>query len=416
MMDFYDYGKVFTPGAPVVDSDLFFGRAQEALDLRRALGRPGLHPIVIGNRGVGKTSLAKQVLRDERSQIVNVACSQIASIDDIARSILEQLGVDPYILETTKGDEKLVQGKGTPFNIGIEVHGKGRSESKRKGLGSRRITPWDVYTALRAIRPRRIIIIDEYDALKRDAEEAHAWVASLIKHLSDGSESTDSRIVVIGIAQSAQQLLGGHESIERSAREIYLRPLRREDIIDFLFAAEDHLQFRFSDSVRRSISANSYGYPYYVHLVGLECLDTMVERDASSREVTPDDYDQAVVRAVEKAFRSELRKYADIMKLSDVLEQEIIQVLALAKLNEVPRVTLLQFFAKNRGIDANEVDSALLRLQQSHRYIYVSRNSDVVRFSDPLMKPFIRSHILRQRRVDPQSQYQLPFDAPDDAE
>ena len=51
-------GSVFTPAAPIQDGDLFSGRNDLLVRISHAVSQRGMHCILFGERGVGKTSLA----------------------------------------------------------------------------------------------------------------------------------------------------------------------------------------------------------------------------------------------------------------------------------------------------------------------------------------------------------------------
>ncbi len=51
-------GRVFTPSQPINKRALFAGRIDEIQRLVDSINSPGRHPIIYGDRGVGKTSLA----------------------------------------------------------------------------------------------------------------------------------------------------------------------------------------------------------------------------------------------------------------------------------------------------------------------------------------------------------------------
>src|SRR6266481_852 len=53
--------KVFTPHAPVQILDLLFGRSETVHKIVKQINNPGAYPILYGDRGVGKTSLASIV-------------------------------------------------------------------------------------------------------------------------------------------------------------------------------------------------------------------------------------------------------------------------------------------------------------------------------------------------------------------
>src|SRR5438876_9534782 len=53
--------QVFRPGTPIDKYDLFAGRIEQVKDVVNATIQPGRHVIIFGERGVGKTSLAKVI-------------------------------------------------------------------------------------------------------------------------------------------------------------------------------------------------------------------------------------------------------------------------------------------------------------------------------------------------------------------
>jgi AAA+ ATPase superfamily predicted ATPase len=394
-LSFDDYEEVFTPGAPLELPTFFFGRQQELHDLHLALTRRGLHPIVIGNRGVGKTSLVHQALAKIDAPSAVVTCNSTMSFDSFARRALSLLGVSSDATEVVTEAERSVTGKGTPFGLGAETTGTTKTSTTQQGIASRTIDAWQFYEFLRDLKKKAIVVLDEYDVVKASNIKFHREVAECIKTLADNSRSCDSRLVVVGVSQSAASLLGTHESIERSSREVYLRPLRREDMFDFIGHAEEELGFQFSPAVRQALVENSGGYPYFVHLVGLECLDAMTNRDPGARVVEDIDFTNASRKAVQRAFRSELRKYREAIKRLSRGEIEILEELAsVTRDRPVNRGWFLQHIVRLKDIPESLANDSLIRLQQDARLIYISRNKDELRFADPLMAPFLRIAIV----------------------
>ena len=237
----------------------------------------------------------------------------------------------------------------------------------------------------------------------------HTGVAELIKTLADNQRNCDSRLVLVGIARQAREILAGHQSIERSVREIYLPPLSRKDLRGFLDTAEHELGFTFAPRVKNEILDNSLGYPYYVHLIGLECIDIMRKRDVEARRVTEEDYEKAVRKAAARAFRTELRKYENAIRNLDGSEVEFIKQLV----GQLEKGSVLQSELMNllstQGIMTLQNAQEALTLLCKKGLLYVSKNKEDVRFSDPLMFPFLRSLISSNLMKDDASTNQLPL-------
>jgi hypothetical protein len=389
-----DIEEVFTPGAPVLRPEMFVGRTQELDDLRTAIRQRGYHPIVTGDRGVGKTSLARQAFAKSGVRAVFVECDPELTFDGIARNALRELGVDVSVDETQSESEAGISGGGKVFGIGAEASGKTKRSEKRRELGSERLDPWRFYVALREIGHKIVVVLDEYDVMAGNTAFNRS-VATLIKTLSDHSHECDARLVVVGIGRSAQVLLGRHESIERSATEIHLNPLSPNAVDAFLSSAENELNIRFATTVKDSIVDTSSGYPYFVHLVGRECLAAMYRRDPSDNYVNEHDYKVAIDQAVRKAFRSELRKYSGAMRSLDDLAMSMIREIASLgrrdrRVTEAELQKRVTFVMK---VSSSDVQAAFERLHESG-LVYATSTNNYIRFRDPLLGPFIRAWML----------------------
>ncbi len=390
--------EIFLPGSPIKNRRYLVGREQEIYDLQRTLRQAGQHAIVIGDRGVGKTSLVKQVLADKEYNDVWRGCEPGLTFNLAFRDLLRYCGID--FRDSEEINETTVEGgiKGSVFVA--EGSGKISEKHSEKHITSSLtdITSWDVFKALEKFSPKRfILVLDEYDAVHR-SEYPHLFhrkVAYAMKHLADHNDKCDSRVVVVGVASTSAELLGKHESIQRSAREIYLRTLKREHILDFLETAENDIGIEFEFDVKMSLAYGSLGFPYYVHLVGLECVEAMVSRDRKAKKVTLSDFERANINAVEQAFRSQLSKYEAILYISDPNELAIINTLALIPDLHPKREALKKYVAElYPKILGAKYESALNKQTQEKRFLYMSRRNDEIRFLDPLMKPFLRDRIL----------------------
>lgn len=387
-----EYGSVFTPGAPVSNRKLLFGRDAELQKLRRYLQRPGYHPMIIGDRGVGKTSLAVHALRSFEHVIVG--CDEFMNFNDLAHAALRSANVIDRSTQTTRAENVKATGSvDVPMIVKLGADTVKGTESVHRGPEAIELKPWDVFDLLRQENRRLIVVLDEYDQVDR-AKDTVAGTARLIKNLADNHRQCDSRVLLIGIARTAQQLLGHHPSIQRSLREVFLRPLTADDVLEFLERAEKRLNVRFLPSVKKSLVAESNGFPYFVHLVGLECLDVMTEGGSHPRIITEEHYELALHRAVQEAYRSELQKWRDAVQGMTPDEVAVVKEIVSSRDVSPSRAELNRRLTEGRIMRPEAFSHALVRLQQEKRLVYLSRGTDHVRFYDPLMKPFLRILLL----------------------
>lgn len=106
------YYNVFTPGAPPKVRDLLVGRQADLDKLRTYLKSPGIHPIVVGPRGIGKTSLVLQIL-DEYKCRSQIEANTVSDFDELACCICEDLDIEDHKLLTLVHEkEEMKEAKG----------------------------------------------------------------------------------------------------------------------------------------------------------------------------------------------------------------------------------------------------------------------------------------------------------------
>ena len=384
----HKYERVFTPSAPVRSRHLFMGRAQEEADLLADLRRPGVHPIITGERGVGKTTLARLAISPKNGRVM-VGCGQNTNFSDLARAILHELGLSTDEVESTSvtatHHKEALAGPVSVSSEGIERHA-----SRSIGLGQRELTPWILYQHIRDHKQKLAIILDEYDLIPKRNKRCHDGVAELIKHLADHSEDCDSRIVIVGVARSAEALLGHHESIARSGDEIYVRPLRRKDIVDFLATAERDTGITFVAPVKQSIVLEANGYPYYVHLIGLLSVEAMLAQDRHLRVVSETHYSIAQRRAWMRSVRSVLGRHRRTLQGLTHEQVSVIRALVSHSAGVQKRTALQEECARDYQLDPERFKALLVTLIEDKRLLHWKENDGTVRFTDPLLPLFLR--------------------------
>src|SRR5215211_5519533 len=85
----------FSPGAPITSHTLFAGRSVEMTKVMDVVAQRGLHAIIYGERGVGKTSLARVTsqMLGGRYLTLYYTCSTVDTYASIWTGILEEAEV-----------------------------------------------------------------------------------------------------------------------------------------------------------------------------------------------------------------------------------------------------------------------------------------------------------------------------------
>jgi hypothetical protein len=285
---------VFTPAQPIAKSEHLHGRDQKLRLIDRALHSPGKHLFVFGDRGVGKTSLARtaaSIHAGDEDGFAFVACDQNTTFFDIVQATYRKLHT-LYSL----GKWKVSEGQ---FSIGVAkfktVEALGLPELK---------TINDAVEMLKSIAPKdgrpALVVIDEFDQLKTDTEKK--YVADLIKQLSD--QKINIRLLICGIGASLEELIGVHLSTDRYLATVPLTPLPHDARWQILQAGSDTFGVNLDrDSIIR-IGQLSDGFPYYCHLMGEQIFWQAFDDPNPVTQISMAHYREGLSCAIEEAQTS----------------------------------------------------------------------------------------------------------------
>ncbi|HXA27476.1 MAG TPA: ATP-binding protein [Candidatus Angelobacter sp.] len=254
---------MFTPGAPVNAYQLFAGRFDQVVDVVAAINQRGMHVVMYGERGVGKTSVANVMAEVLMQQNVHLRCVMVncAVADDFAGlwgSIFERLDL----------------------------------------TGTMEMTPEGVRRAIENVTARNLIVIDELDRLEDEA--ALTQLADTIKTLSD--HSVLSTLMLIGVADSVDQLLGAHQSIERALTQVLMPRMSIDELKEIVDKGLNQLGMTIDRAAKDRVAMLSEGLPSYTHLLALHATSWAVADDRS--HVEDSDVEHAIGAAVQKAQQS----------------------------------------------------------------------------------------------------------------
>lgn len=406
-------GQVFTPFAPIQLLDFFAGRQREVQRLIDEIDSPGRHVAIIGNRGVGKTSLAALapffVGRDDET-CSYVRCTNNSNFDSIFSDALSDVDVVVALNGVESGQGKSAGIGGGPLFGGVsrEVRASYRSLNPPQRITSRLL--------LHHFGDRRgLIVIDEYDRV-RD-KDTHVQVAELLKHFSDAR--SEAKLVVVGVADTLTQLVGQHESLTRCLGAIRLDPMDDKELRDIIHRGEERLQAIFDERVKQKIVRLADGFPHFVHLICRACARNAGEllltradvklvvgndeyRNALKSAVDDaepqlvEDYENAIVTVKRKSERFELVLWA--MALSDDRDVQVRDIATFAGFFTGETYSPAAFSYPLGKLVLDERSRILTRVREGY-----------YKFSNPLMRPYIRLRLELENVLAYGGQLTFPF-------
>jgi AAA ATPase domain len=234
---------------PVIDREHFAGRHDALRQLITAVEQQRLHVVIYGERGIGKTSLLHvfaETAREARYLVLYGSCGSETRFDTIFAAFAARI---PHLYHRSVEPNSPEAESGAHFDAMLHP-----------GFG-----PRELAELLADVTGTRIILIlDEYDRaidanFRRD-------VAELIKNLSDRAARV--QIVLAGVAQNLDEILGYAPSVRRNVVGLPLRPMSGAEVTDLLGIAEAAAEVEYSDAAARLITAMASGSPYLVRLLG----------------------------------------------------------------------------------------------------------------------------------------------------
>lgn len=340
--------EAFRPSAPIDRRSLFSGRTDQIAELFSVVAQPGQHAVIYGERGVGKTSIAAVVAELLASSGVLTARTTCDSGDDFSSVWRKALG-EIALHSESRG-------------IGFAATTTEVATPASAVLGDTQVTPHLVARGLEALaRPRPLaIFLDEFDRLS-DAGD-RALFTDTIKLLSD--RAAQATLVLVGVADTIDELLREHRSIDRALVQVRMPRMSREELAEVARRGIEAAQMTIEDPAVDRVTALSQGLPHFTHLLTqLAAQAALAERH---QDVHMPEVDFAVERAIQRAQQSVTDAYLRA-------EPESIALLAAALADD-------DEFGYFGGIDGLDplVQLGILE-QRGERY----------RFVNPLLPPYV---------------------------
>lgn len=384
---------VFTPGSPIDERDLFAGRTQQVREVVDAINLKGHHAVLYGERGVGKTSLANVISQFLSGHVFVIASRVNCDTSDTYATLWKKVFSNIIVTNEQKSAGFLPDTVKTITNIASKYQ--------------ETVEPNDVLMELRHISKGiiLIIILDEFDRLPKSVS---LLLSDTIKMLSD--QSISATILLVGVADSVDELIEQHQSVERALIQILVPRMPGNELRQIVNNGLQRLGMTIEDAALSQITTLSQGFPYYTHLLCLYA--TRAALDLKSKNVEPPHIKSSVQHALTKSQETIKSAYYTATKSqqSENIYKEVLLACALAKTDE------FGFFA------ASAVKKPLSKIMKKkydvpsfarHLKVFSELRSGHVlqkvghkrnfrfRFSNPLMQPYVIMTGLGQDLIKP---------------
>lgn len=372
--------KAFSPSAPINQASLFAGRMEQVAEVITAVGQRGQHAMLYGERGVGKTSLANVLthfLSDLGGNLptsIRVNCDETVTFSSLWHQIAKEIS--------------LVSSR---ERAGFSADKEDESFSL-DSLLPEEVTPSDVRHLFQQVPMSTIIIIDEMDRLKH--RKTTTLLADTAKTLSD--HSVDVTLIFVGVADSVDELIVEHNSIERALVQTRMQRMSNEELFEIIDTGLSQVEMDIDKDARRRIVDLSQGLPHFTHLLGLHAARRAVRLERTN--IVREDVQNAIEQAVEKAQHSIVSVYTEATNSPrSTLFPQVLLACAIARKDQLGyfsatdvRGPMTNIMGKHYDIPAfsrhlnlfceSERGPVLQKTGQQKRIRY--------RFINPMMEPF----------------------------
>jgi len=405
---------VFTPGKiPIGPTNVYAARGDAEHLFRKALAR-GMIPVIYGEYGVGKTSMARHAARDAESEnrLVNIESVADKTLQDVFSRCLEKLG---YAV-TTKRVEGSSDSKTHEQSGQVEGNAgwiKALVASRRSRTSESTQQTEEQFVVTTPTDSRIIEICDEagvvllLDELHRADANFNSDLSKFLKSFGNAS-CHRFRIILLGTSSDAGRLVSSDPGIDRLLQEIHLKAMTQEESTYVVKKGMADLAIDLTDDVTSRIVRTCVGSPSILQYISLETAEAAFERNP--RAANLQDVEHALQAFVEtKEARLNKSYVAAIESVGEVrYRKQILRAMAECEdeyvTMEMLRTRISAFVEQD--IPSTAISGPLRRLKEDQ---FGSVLSDVERpdgagrltnyttFRDPALKAFIRLQVLRER-------------------
>lgn len=414
----------------ITDPNRFVGRTDLIRDCMQALNSPTSLIAIYGKRGVGKSSLLRQVqqmalgdytlaknaglrheipLQPRKYLTVFYTCDSMINSGEglLSRLINDQEDEDGLLrLVPDDGKEVVEFTRAKEVSAGADLKVVNWGAKGVESTKYAKIVPNDTVQTFRNFlssivqhqvkkrmnRDGLLILLDEFDVLSDKK-----GLGSLIKSLS----SKDVKFGICGIGQDLTDLIEDHASVERLLEQgaIHVKPMPEPEAMAVLEKAEELYrgELKFDTSVKQDIIEVSQGYPYFVQMIGKSCVTkasqkgtTTVDKDIY-QSVMNDIRNGAAFPTLESAYQRAIGTSENRQMLLHLMAEQSEQNTLFHE--DVGRIFLKHARKDAEDFDVDYLDQNLPRLLDKNYGPVLRRipeGQGIYEFNNPVFRLYVR--------------------------
>lgn len=412
------------------DASRFVGRTDLVKDCINALNASTGLIAVYGKRGVGKSSLLRQLqqmalgdyLLAKRSGLAHLIPSRprtyltvyysCDSLIENGRDLLKRLcndqSAEDSLLRLVPDDGKEI----VEFHRSREV--SAGADLKVVNWGSRgiestkyaRVVEGDIVQTFRNYldaviahqvkrrmhRDALLIILDEFDVV-----QDKQGMGSLIKSLT----TPEVKFAICGVGRDLTDLVSDHASVDRLIEQgvLPVRPMPQPESEDIIARAVELFKgaMNFGRGVARRIAELGQGYPYFVQLIGKQCVNEANVRNSNLvdeeilNKVIDDLKAGRAFPTLEAAYQRAIGNSKDRQLLLHLLADQPTEQSMFS--DEIGRIVLKTARQDAEDLDVQYVDQLMPRLVEKKYGPVLERIAErqgVYEFVDPVLRQYVR--------------------------
>lgn len=404
---------VFTPGQiPIRPTNVYAARGEAEELFRKALAR-GMIPVIYGEYGVGKTSMARHVAReaDAEGRLVNIESVADKSLQDIFSRCLEKLGysvttkrIDGTVNTKTREQSGHIQAT-TGWAKAVVASKRAQTDTATQQTEEQFVvtTPTDSRIIEICDHAQVVLLLDE---LHRADAEFNSDLSKFLKSFGNAS-CKNFRIVLLGTSSDASRLVGSDPGIDRLLQEVHLKAMTKAESEYVVQKGMRDLSISTPAEVTNRLVRTCVGSPSILQYLALETAEAAFNRaprtaqllDVESAlqafvETKEARLNKAYVGAIESVGEFRYRK--QVLRAMAECEDEYVTMEMIrthVSVSVGKEISSTALSGPLRSLKEAQFGSVLSDVERPDG---AGRLSNYTTFRDPALKAFIRLQVLRE--------------------